>query len=194
MGPGKAKRAKKTKTVKTGTKAGEKEKRPVKIQTSAGGVIYKPSPGGARVALISVKGGKIWTLPKGTIDKGEGIEETALREVAEETGLKGELAGNLGEITYWYYPQPEGLRCKKTVYFFLMKYISGSTEDHDLEVDEAAWFPIAEAAGAVSYKGDKEILEKASKMIAQKQKQEQKQKISKNEEKIDEGRADGKGH
>ncbi len=141
-------------------------KNSVKIQTSAGGVIYRPDPGGVQVALVSVKGGKIWTLPKGKVDGRESFEETALREVSEETGLNGELAGKLGEITYWYY-LPERLRCKKTVYFFLMKYVSGSTEDHDWEVDDAAWFPIGEAIHAVSYKGDREMLEKAKKLIDQ---------------------------
>ncbi len=142
------------------------KKNAVKIQTSAGGVIYRPSPGGfsPEVALVSVKGGKVWTLPKGKADGKESLEETALREVSEETGLRGELAGRLGEITYWYF-LPEKIRCKKTVHFFLMRYISGSTEDHDWEVDAAAWFPIEKALGAVSYKGDREMLEKAKKMI-----------------------------
>ncbi len=147
----------------------QKTKGPVSIQTSAGGVIYRPSSGGpfpfVEVALVSVKGGKVWTLPKGKVDGKERLEETALREVSEETGLKGELAGKLGEITYWYY-LPDKTRCKKTVHFFLMKYLSGSTKDHDWEVDDAAWFHVEDAIRAVSYKGDREMLEKAKEMIA----------------------------
>ncbi|MDA8387277.1 MAG: NUDIX hydrolase [Nitrospiraceae bacterium] len=138
---------------------------PVKIQTSAGGVVYRLTPKGPEVALISVKGGKIWTLPKGTVDKGEKLEETALREVSEETGLKAGLEGRLGEITYWYYLVPEKARCKKTVHFYLMRCLGGSTSGHDREVDSAAWFPIGEALRATTYKGDREMLEKAWEML-----------------------------
>nr|MDA8087503.1 NUDIX hydrolase [Nitrospiraceae bacterium] len=121
---------------------------PVKIQTSAGGVVYRLTPEGPEVALVAVKGGKVWTLPKGTVDKGEKIEQTALREVSEETGLKARLDNRLGEITYWYYLSEEKARCKKTVHFYLMRYLSGDTGGHDLEVDDAAWFPIGEALKA----------------------------------------------
>ena len=161
MGPEKSKKSKKAKSK-------GKAKTTVKIQTSAGGVIYKKvQSGGPQVALISVKEGKVWTLPKGTPDANESLEEAALREVSEETGLKGELAGKLGEITYWYFLHPENVRCKKTVHFFLMNYISGDTKDHDREVDAAAWFPIGEALDTVSYKGDREMIEKAKIMLAQ---------------------------
>ncbi|MDA8086883.1 MAG: hypothetical protein M0Z75_09305, partial [Nitrospiraceae bacterium] len=107
---------------------------------------------GARTRATGAARGPRIIHPERVIDAASGV-------------TKGELAGNLGEITYWYYLQPEGLRCKKTVHFFLMRYISGSTEDHDWEVDAAAWFPIEKALGAVSYKGDREMLEKAKKMI-----------------------------
>ena len=146
-------------------RTGTTKKSFVKIQTSAGGVIYRPSASGPMVALVSVKGGRVWTLPKGKAAGKESLEETALREVSEETGLRGELAGKIGEITYWYY-LPEKIRCRKTVHFFLMRYVSGSTEDHDWEVDDAAWFPVKKAIGAVTYKGDREMLEKAKKMLS----------------------------
>ena len=141
---------------------------PVKIQTSAGGVVYRFTPKGPEVALVAVKGGKVWTLPKGTVDKGERLEQTAMREVAEETGLDAELADRLGEITYWYYLSEEKARCKKTVHFYLMRYIRGNTVDHDREVDAARWFPIEEALKATTYKGDREMLEKAKEMLKRK--------------------------
>lgn len=137
----------------------------IKIQTSAGGVVYRLTPKGPEVVLISVKGGKVWTLPKGTVDEGEKLEETALREVSEETGLKAELEDRLGEITYWYYLVQEKARCKKTVHFYLMRHTGGSTRGHDHEVDNAAWFPIREALGATTYKGDREMLEKAAEKL-----------------------------
>lgn len=138
----------------------------LKMQESAGGVIFRMSEGKAEVALISVKGGAVWSLPKGIIDKGETPEATAVREVSEETGLKGNIAGLIGRISYWYFIKEENARCKKTVTFYLMKYESGSTDDHDSEVDKAAWFPIEEAVKNASYKGDRTILEKAQRMIS----------------------------
>lgn len=138
---------------------------PVKIQTSAGGIVYRLGRKGPEVALVSVKGGKVWTLPKGAVNKGEKLEETALREVAEETGLHARLLEGLGEITYWYYLPEEQARCKKTVHFYLMEYASGSTSGHDREVDDAAWFPMTQAIEVVTYKGDREMLEKAKKTL-----------------------------
>ena len=137
----------------------------VRIQTSAGGVVYRLTPKGPEVAMISVKRGNVWTLPKGAVDEGEKLEETALREVSEETGLKAELVGRLGEITYWYYLSEEKARCKKTVHFYLMRHTGGSTRRHDQEVDNAAWFPIKKAIGVTTYKGDREMLERAEELL-----------------------------
>lgn len=181
-------------SIRTGKMA--KEKMPVRTQNSAGGVVFRRSGPGFDVALVSVKGGKVWTLPKGLINKGESPRETALREVAEETGLKGEIMDDLGEITYWYVAKetpsprpcrsslamarreqcrvtPEGrggnqteyIRYKKTVYFYLMEYLSGDTANHDWEVDECAWFPLEKAIETVTYKGDRQMLEKAKELL-----------------------------
>lgn len=117
------------------------------------------------VALVAVKGGSVWCLPKGLVDKGEGPEETALREVAEETGLKGRIIEKLGEIKYWYYIKEENAKCKKTVHFFLMEYEGGDLRKHDWEVDDASWFPIDEAVKKARYKGEKVMIEKARKIL-----------------------------
>jgi 8-oxo-dGTP diphosphatase len=130
-------------------------------QTSAGGVIYRKNEGGLQIVLISVKNGHAWCLPKGVVDKGESTEETALREVREETGLAGRIIDSLGEINYWYYIKGENIKCRKTVYFYLMEYVSGDTAGHDLEVDEAGWFSPENALEKVSYKGDRAMIEKA---------------------------------
>lgn len=139
----------------------------IKSQNSAGGVIFRKMSGEKEpeVALILVKGGTVWTLPKGLIGNRESPEEAALREVGEETGLKGKLLEKIGDIHYWYYSAEENTRFKKTVNFYLLKYLSGSTEEHDFEVEASRWFPISEARQKVVYKGDKEILEKASRML-----------------------------
>jgi len=133
----------------------------LKRQTSSGGVIFRKKTDVIEVVLVSVRGGKYWCLPKGIVDKGETPEVTALREVREESGLSGRIIDKLGEITYWYYIRGENAKCRKTVHFFLMEYQSGNTSQHDLEVDEAEWFPLDAAMSKISFSGDRTILEKA---------------------------------
>lgn len=137
----------------------------IKNQVSSGGVIFRKTNGSVEVALVAVKDGTVWCLPKGLIDKGEETHETAVREVREETGLNGKIISELGDISYWYYIKDQNTRCRKTVHFFLMEYLSGDTADHDSEVKEAAWFPVDEALNKVSYKGDREIMAKAKEII-----------------------------
>lgn len=137
----------------------------LKTLVSSGGVIFRRYDGSIEVAMVAVKGGNVWCLPKGLIDKGEVPEKTAIREVAEETGLKGRIIEKLGEITYWYYIKEENIKCRKTVHFFLMEYEGGDVSNHDWEVDDASWFLIDEALKKASYRGEKEIIEKARKKL-----------------------------
>ncbi|MEW6213626.1 MAG: NUDIX hydrolase [Nitrospirota bacterium] len=137
----------------------------LKRQVSSGGVIFRRHADIIEVALVAVKGGNVWCLPKGLVDKGESPEKTAIREVAEETGLKGRIIEKLGEITYWYYLKEEKAKCRKTVHFFLMEYEGGNISNHDWEVDNVAWFSIDEALDKVSYKSEKEMIEKAKEII-----------------------------
>lgn len=137
----------------------------LKTQVSSGGVIFRRYDGNIEVAMVAVKGGNVWCLPKGLIDKGEVPEKTAIREVAEETGLKGRIIEKLGEITYWYYIKEENIKCRKTVHFFLMEYEGGDVSNHDWEVDDASWFLIDEALKKASYRGEKEIIEKVRKKL-----------------------------
>ncbi|MDP2167096.1 MAG: NUDIX hydrolase [Thermodesulfovibrionales bacterium] len=137
----------------------------MKMQFSSGGVIYRKVHDSIEIALVAVKGGSVWTLPKGIVNKGEKPEETSVREVLEETGLNGRLIEKIGETTYWYFLKEENAKVKKTVYYYLLEYVSGDTSDHDWEVDDAAWFPIDEALRRVSYKGDKDMIVKVREMI-----------------------------
>ncbi|HEX8949825.1 MAG TPA: NUDIX hydrolase [Dissulfurispiraceae bacterium] len=132
---------------------------------SAGGVIFRKEGTAVEVALIATKGKSVWTLPKGIIDKGEQPEVTAVREIEEETGLLGRIVEPLGEKSYWFYLKEENTKYRKTVNYFLLEYASGSIANSCWEVDETGWFPLDEAIGKVSYKTDREMLEKAKERL-----------------------------
>ncbi|MCH8993681.1 MAG: NUDIX hydrolase [Chloroflexi bacterium] len=135
------------------------------MEISAGGVIYRRDEGEPAVCLISTQGRTAWQLPKGIIERGEQPEEAARREVAEETGLQGELLRHLEKIEYWYVW--ERTRIHKFVDFYLLRYIEGSTEDHDHEVDDARWFPLTEAQERLSFEGERRVLQLAAQALAE---------------------------
>ena len=105
----------------------------------------------------------VWALPKGIIDAGERPEETALREVEEETGVEGRLVTKLGDVRYVY--TWAGERVFKVVSFYLVRYSTGRLGDiapeMRLEVDEARWLPLDEAPKLLAYTGEREMAEKA---------------------------------
>jgi mutator protein MutT len=131
-------------------------------EISAGGVVVKKENSQTNVALI--RPGNTWCLPKGSIEKGESPEEACQREVQEETGIKGKILEKLGEVNYWYYSR-EKQRVKKTVYFFLLSYAGGDIQKHDFEVEEVRWFPLHKAKQVLTYKDEKEIMEKAEQKL-----------------------------
>lgn len=137
----------------------------IKYLHSAGGVIFRRTGILVQVALIATKNKTVWTLPKGIIDKNESPEMAAVREIQEETGLTGEIIGPLGEKSYWFYLKDENAKCKKTVSYFLLSFISGDTSNFSWEVDEARWFPIEETPELLSYKSDREIMSRAKERI-----------------------------
>jgi ADP-ribose pyrophosphatase YjhB (NUDIX family) len=127
---------------------------------SAGGVVVR---GDECVVIVPVKrsqeGKRVLALPKGHPDGDETPEQAATREVREETGVEAELVEPLGEVAYFY--QRKGRRIRKRVRFFLFRYVSGSTDDHDQEIEEARWMPLAEAAEELTYPGEREMAARA---------------------------------
>lgn len=141
---------------------------PTKTQVSAGGVPYREVDGRLQIVLISVGEAGRWQLPKGTPSKGESKEQTALREVREETGLTTELVEPLDKIEYWFYVQGKTRRVRvhKFVYFFLLRYLSGDTQDHDHEVNEARWVDIHEAEAMLAFESEKQVVAKARQILS----------------------------
>ena len=132
-----------------------------KLQFSAGGVVYRKIGDKIEVVILTRGEGKIFCLPKGKIEKPETPRQAALREVKEETGLTGTIEKELGKINYWFYSDEDKLRVHKTVHFYLVKFESGSTSDHDTDAEDVRWLPIDEALKIMSYPSERQMVEKA---------------------------------
>jgi 8-oxo-dGTP pyrophosphatase MutT (NUDIX family) len=136
----------------------------VRREFSAGGVVVRRLRGGWRLAAIRPAGkDDVWALPKGLIGRGESAADTALREVEEETGVQARLLEKLGDIRY-VYPW-KGERVFKVVSFFLFRYVRGRLGDlppaYRHEIAETVWLPLADAPRLLSYKGEREMAERA---------------------------------
>jgi 8-oxo-dGTP pyrophosphatase MutT (NUDIX family) len=137
--------------------------------TSAGGVVTRPGDEGLEVLLCGRSSDRLWALPKGTPEPGETLEQTALREVREETGVEVEQEGTVGEIKYWFSRPQEGVRYFKTVRHYLMRPIGGDTTLHDHEFDDVRWFPVQEALRLLTYQNEVRILRQALELIRERE-------------------------
>lgn len=131
--------------------------------TSAGGVVYRSVDGSHEIALVHRRSPALWALPKGTPDAGETLEETALRETREETGLEVELEAPIRSIRYFFVRGRT--RFHKTVHFYLMRAVGGSLDQHDAEFDEVRWFSLPEALAVLTYPTERTVVEQALEML-----------------------------
>ncbi len=128
---------------------------------SAGGIVYRRGPAGPEVVLCGRPSRGLWALPKGTPEPAESLEQTAVREVTEETGLEVDIERKLGEIEYWFTRAEVGKRFHKRVHHYLMRPTGGDTANHDHEYEEVRWFPASEAVRRLTFPDEVEMLRKA---------------------------------
>ena len=140
---------------------------PTVEQVSAGGVVYRKRHDSIEIAIIKIADELRWHLPKGLIDPGETFEQAALREVREESGIHGEIAGLIDKIDYWFYAEHDGERRRyhKFVHFYLMRFVGGDVRDHDHEVVESRWVTVDDALEMLYFKTERDVVTKAVTMI-----------------------------
>lgn len=131
--------------------------------TSAGGVVHRLTGDRHEIVIVHRRAPVLWALPKGTPDSGETIEETALRETQEETGLEVELEAPISSIRYFFVRG--STRFHKTVHFFLMQPVGGALELHDQEFDEVRWASGPEALALLTHATERSVVEQALKLI-----------------------------
>jgi 8-oxo-dGTP pyrophosphatase MutT (NUDIX family) len=139
---------------------------PTRREISAGGVVYRRGDDEIEIVLASRRtrrGQLAWGLAKGGIENEETMEDAAIREVREETGLLAEIEASLGETRYFYVW--ENVRIRKTVHFFLMRHTGGDIDDRDDEMEEIRWFPLERALKRAAYRGEREVLVRAAELL-----------------------------
>jgi ADP-ribose pyrophosphatase YjhB (NUDIX family) len=135
---------------------------------SAGGLVVdlgSEIPRGALIGRTDRQGRLLWSLPKGHIEAGETAEQAAVREVREETGIAGDIIGELGTIDFWFVA--EGRRIHKTVRHYLMRRVAGELSDADVEVDEVAWVPLPDIRSQLAYPDERSLVDTAGRMLAE---------------------------
>ena len=150
----------------------EKQNSRIETLVSSGGVVFRHNDGRLETVLCGRSVPVRWSLAKGTPDPGETLEETALREVQEETGLEVELDAPLGSIDYWFADRDNHVRFHKTVHFYLMSPVGGHVDLHDPEFDVVQWFEVDEALSTMAYGNEAGVLRRALDVINSRQGQD----------------------
>jgi len=130
-------------------------------ETSAGGLVVERTgerPCGVLIGRLDRRGKLLWSLPKGHVEAGESPQAAAVREVEEETGIRGLVLDELGTIDFWF--MAEGRRVHKTVHHYLLEAQSGELSDEDVEVDEVAWVPLDQLRDRLAYDSERQLLDR----------------------------------
>jgi 8-oxo-dGTP pyrophosphatase MutT (NUDIX family) len=146
---------------------------PLVEETSAGGLVIQVSEGAAQVALIARhnRAGRLeWCLPKGHPEAGESLQDAAVREVAEETGIQGRPLRSLGSVDYWF--SAEGRRIHKVVHHFLLEAVGGTISvegDPDREAVDAEWVPLEELQHRLTFANERRLARDVSQLLSDKE-------------------------
>jgi 8-oxo-dGTP pyrophosphatase MutT (NUDIX family) len=143
---------------------------PAVEERSAGGIIVDVHEGIARIAVIARRNraGRVeWCLPKGHLENDETPEQAAVREIEEETGIRGDIVTLLGTIDYWF--SVEGRRIHKHVYHYLLHATGGTLTiegDPDHEAIDVAWVPLEDLGDLLAFPNERRIAREASVRLA----------------------------
>lgn len=138
---------------------------PVRDSVAAGGVVMRERDGELEVVVAGRASDDTWVFPKGQPAAGESVEETAVREVSEETGLAVQILAPIGATEYWF--ASRGVRYHKVVHFFLMEAVGGDVAQHDAEYDLVSWLGVAEAERRLSFQNYRDVLRRAVEAYAE---------------------------
>ncbi len=137
-------------------------------ETSAGGIVVdrtSPLLVAAVIGRTGRRGQLLWSLPKGHLEAGETAEDAAVREVEEETGIRGRVLAPLGTIDFWFVTA--GRRIHKTVHHYLLEAAGGELSDLDVEVTAVAWVPLGELPQRLAYDGERQLVAAAAEWLAE---------------------------
>lgn len=149
-----------------------KKKKPVKREIAAGGAVFKKKEGRVLWLIVQPKRDNSnkpihWRLAKGLIEDNESLNQTALREVEEEAGIKAKIVDKIGKTTYFY--TFKGKRIFKIIIFYLMQFLTETGKGIDVvEIGKIEWLPYKEAYEKLTFDSEKKILAKAKKILEEK--------------------------
>ena len=132
---------------------------------SAGGIVYREIHDQQEIVVCGHLNSDSYHLPKGTPELRETREETALREVQEETGLETEILDFVGKINYYFEHPKDKKKYKKTVFFYLMKPIGGDFSLHDEEFDFVKWMKVEEIFNMLTHSNEVDIVQKGLSLV-----------------------------